>query len=208
MTFLSVSIITFITDSLIKKIVDNWYKENIYDKNLESYIVNQVFCNDRSLYSGDGYSWTKATMYSPYHRVLKQPSLMCQNQNDKFTLKVDSLSSIKGTSNYGNNALNYPVGIITVDEVILSGGFYGRMNSKYFVNTGGDYGMWTASSMNYAPAAGDSNVFAVRPGGIVESAYVVLSFGVRPVINLKSDINVISGSGTVNDPYILRDMDK
>ena len=50
-----------------------------------------------------------------------EPTLICQNNNDKFTLKVDSLSSIKGTSGYGNNTLNYPVGLMTIDEIVLAG---------------------------------------------------------------------------------------
>ena len=50
-----------------------------------------------------------------------EPTLICSNDNDKFTLKVNSLSSIKGTSGYGNNTLNYPGGLMTIDEIVLAG---------------------------------------------------------------------------------------
>ena len=43
----------------IKTVLDNWYKTNIVDKNLEQYIADSGFCNDRSIYSGgDGVSTT------------------------------------------------------------------------------------------------------------------------------------------------------
>ena len=70
-----------------------------------------------------------------------EPTLICSNDNDKFTLKVNSLSSIKGTSGYGNNALNYPVGLITADEVALAGSVYNVMNSKYYLYTANS--LWT-----------------------------------------------------------------
>ena len=46
-------------NSSIKTVLDNWYKTNIVDKNLEQYIADSGFCNDRSIYSGgDGVSTT------------------------------------------------------------------------------------------------------------------------------------------------------
>ena len=131
-----------------------------------------------------------------------EPTLICENTNDKFTLKVDGLSSIKGTSGYGNNVLNYPVGLITVDEMVLAGGLYNVMNSKYYLNNNGYF--WTSSpsnwDVNYA-RSGAWNVYS--PGDLVINDPDTVR-GVRPVINLISGVQVKSGSGSESDPYILK----
>ena len=197
-----------VKDSAIKTLVDSWYKTNIYDKNLESYIQNQIFCNDRSISTkswsiGDGYSLNKTTLYNPYYRMLTshEPTLICQNENDKFTLKVNSLSSIKGTSGYGNNTLNYPVGLMTTDEAVLAGGLYSTMNSKYYLNNN-NYN-WTLSPSYWAAPYAVSYVWNVFSAGDLGNNNSTTWRGVRPVINLKSNIKFTSGSGTENDPYVL-----
>ena len=197
-----------VKDSTIKTFIDNWYKTNIYDKNLESYIQNQIFCNDRSISTklwsvGDGYSLNKTTLYNPYYRMITshEPTLICQNENDKFTLKVDSLSSIKGTSGYGNNTLNYPVGLMTTDEVVLAGGLYNTMNSKYYLNNS-TY-TWTLSPSHWFAGNANSIAWIVYSTGDLNNNHPAAWRDVRPVINLISGIQVESGSGTENDPYIL-----
>ena len=193
-------------DSDIKIMVDNWYKNNIYDKNLESYIQNQIFCNDRSINAksgniGDGYSLNGTTLYSPYYRMLTshEPSLICKNTNDKFTLKLSGLSSIKGTSGYGNNALNYPVGLITVDELVLAGGLYNVMNSKYYLNNNSHW--WVLSPSFWDVNTARSATWSVVSNGGLYSNIPPTTRGVRPVINIKSTVKILSGSGTENDPY-------
>ena len=198
-----------VKDSNIKTIVDNWYKSNIYDKNLENYIQNQIFCNDRSISTkswsiGDGYSLNKITLYGPYYRILTsiEPTLICENTNDKFTLKVDGLSSIKGTSSYGNNVLNYPVGLITVDEMVLAGGLYSLMNSKYYLNNNGYF--WTSSPSHWYVNYAYSIAWNVdSTGGLINNDSATVR-GVRPVINLKPTAQISSGSGTELDPYIIK----
>ena len=193
-------------DSDIKIMVDNWYKKNIYDKNLESYIQNQIFCNDRSISTrswgeGIGYSLNGSTLYSAYHRTIlsHEPSLICEKNNDKFTLKLSGLSSIKGTSGYGNNVLNYPVGLITVDEMVLAGGLYNVMNSKYYLNNNSQW--WALSPSFWDVNTARSAVWSVVSTGGLYSNVPPTTRGVRPVINLKSNIQFQSGSGTENDPY-------
>lgn len=203
------SAVNNIKDSAIKTTIDNWYKTNIYDKNLESYIQNQVFCNDRSISTkswgvGDGYSLNKPTLYNTYYRMFSfhEPSLICQNKNDRFTLKVDSLSSIKGTNGYGNNNLNYPIGLMTIDEAMLAGGLYNNMNLKYYLNNN-DY-WWISSPFIWNDTNAVSFVMRVDADGNFNSANTLLSHGVRPVINLKTGVQLESGSGTESDPYILK----
>ena len=196
------------TDSKMKTTLDNWYKINIYDKGLESYIVNQTFCNDRSINQkswsiGDGYTLNKTTLYDPYYRMITshEPTLICKNNNDKFTLKTNALSNIKGTNGYGNNALNYPVGLMTADEVVLAGGRYDVMNSKYYLYNG--HYNWTSSPSYFSANEARSNVWSLTPSGAFYNAYPPSWQGARPVINLASGTLMTGGSGTENDPYII-----
>ena len=192
-----------VKDSAIKELVDNWYKTNIYDKNLEDYIQNQIFCNDRSVKWGDGYSLNKITIYNSNYRIitLKQPTVICLNNSDKFTLKVNGLSKINGTINYGNNNLNYPVGLVTADEVALAGGVYGVMNSKYYLYTADP--LWTLTPLTYLTTYIQSRNAFVEQDGKINNGMLNYELYVRPVINIKADIKFKSGSGSESDPYIL-----
>ena len=192
----------------MKITLDNWYKTNIYDKNLESYLVNQTFCNDRSISQkswsiGDGYTLNKTTLYSPYYRITtsREITLICQNSSDKFTLKTTSLSSIKGTSGYGNNALDYPVGLMTADEIVLAGGKYNVMNTKYYLYNG--YYNWTLSASYFNTNDAYSFMWLMTPSGSIDHNSPTSVLGVRPVINLSSETLLTGGSGTENDPYIV-----
>ena len=130
-----------------------------------------------------------------------KPTLICKNNNDKFTLKANALSSIKGTSGYGNNALNYPVGLMTADEVVLAGGRYDVMNSKYYLYNG--HYNWTSSPSLFSASGADSAVWYLYPSGALSSTRPASWQGARPVINLASGTLMTGGSGTENDPYII-----
>ena len=189
------------TDSEMKTTLDNWYKTNIYDKNLESYLVNQTFCNDRSLSNGDGYTLNKISFYNPLYRLTSshKPTLICKNNNDKFTLKINALSSIKGTSGYGNNALNYPVGLMTADEVVLAGGMYNVMNTKYYLYN--NVNTWTMSPLSYLTTYVQARSAFIDAKGYLNNGALDYSIIIRPVINLNTNVKIVSGSGTENDPY-------
>ena len=131
-----------------------------------------------------------------------EPTLICENANDKFTLKVDGLSSIKGTNGYGNNVLNYPVGLITVDEMVLAGGLYNVMNSKYYLNNNGYW--WTSSPSYWSVNSASSLAWDVRSTWDLNYINPATVCGVRPVINLKPTAQISSGSGTELDPYIIK----
>lgn len=59
---------------------------------------------------------------------------------------------------------------------------------------------WTLSPRSdYA-----SSAFYVYTSGYVEGArYVYNAYGVRPVAYLKSNIQIVNGTGTQSDPYII-----
>lgn len=189
-------------DSLVKQEIDKWYEDNILnntDSNgnlLSDYLSDEVFCNDRSLRSGNGYNFdANATVsYFPYYRNIsnKSPSLLCKEKNDRFTV----------SNTYGNTDLKYPIGLITVDEVALAGGMYSGMNYKYYLYIG--YSYWTMSPTYFLSTYAITQAHAVNDSGAISSYVVSGTAGVRPVINLSSEVQLADGIGTEEDPYILK----
>ncbi len=184
-------------DSTIKTVVDNWYKTNIEEARYASYISDTLFCNDRSFASNNsGTGAGTSTTYYRWHNVpwtsgtdKTNPRLMCKEQNDRFTVE---------DARMGNGDLTYPVGLLTTDEAALAGG-YDRSNSGYYLYTGNTY--WTMSPYTFSGSF--AYVRRVHSTGHVNSGdYVDYSYGVRPVLNLKSG-SLKSGSGTVLDPYLV-----
>lgn len=114
------------------------------------------------------------------------PSLKCAQENDRFTT----------TTSLGNGDLTYPVGLLTVDEVNMAGAIVIDTNYSYYLYTGDYY--WL-----FSPSAFDSdfaNVWGVGVDGYLNADFVVISYGLRPVISLKSNIG-FSGNGTMNNPF-------
>jgi len=177
------------TNSTIKTAVDNWYNTNIVNTGYAGYVVDAIYCNDRSLVSGSGVG-TTATTYGAYGRLVtnKTPSLVCSQAIDKFT---------KSTA-LGNGKLTYPVGLITADEVALAGGLNGTNNTAYYLYTGHYY--YTMSSYNFASST--ANIFGVNASGALSYSNNYTSYGVKPVISIRADA-IASGSGTTSSPFIV-----
>ena len=189
-------------DSNAKYFLDTWYETNIVGKTdsngslLTSYIVDGSFCNDRSFYSGNGYSLVPTTFYSGYKRLVsdanKSATLKCSNASDKFST----------TASRGNAKLKYPVALITADEVALAGGKAGMKNQDYYLRTNGYF--WTMTPLYFNASYAYAYVFSVYFSGELNAlSYVTLSFGVRAVINLRSDVLISQGEGTTDNPYFL-----
>ena len=175
-----------VNDSSIKTTLDNWYESNL--SNYSDYIDTEAgFCGDRTPYSGSGTGTTR-TYYAPYNRLCrnKTPSFECTNNSDLYTTTG---------SEDGNKALQYPIGLISADEVAYAGGVYNTSNSSYYLYINDAY--WTLSPSSYS---GGASVFFVSSYGSFGYAYVTSGYGVRPVINLRGDLSV-TGTGTSTDPY-------
>ncbi len=177
--------------STIKTAVDNWYKTNIVDAGYSDKVADVIYCNDRSMKSGTGYG-TTVTYYGTYQRIVDgiNPVLTCTNQNDRFTVE---------DTTKGNGALTYPVGLITADELSMGGAVYAYGNSSYYLYTGDFY--WTMSPSIFSD--GGALVWRLDYAGYFSYNSVNSPLGVRPVLSLKSDINV-TGRGTQSDPFVVQ----
>ena len=191
-------------DSNIKKYLDSWYRQNILDKGYADYIADSGFCNDRSLSTqvnnGDGVSTSgRSTYYGGYQRFFstKTPSLVCPNEgNNLFTTS---------SSDIGNQKLTYPIGLITVDELMLSGYANGYLNKSAYTYSSSTY--WTLSpSLFSVDSTAARELILNSDGNVPDWGYVTSSYGVRAVINLKSGTQISGGIGTSNDPYVVSDV--
>ena len=190
------------TPSTIKTAIDNWYKKTTLETDAttkELVSQDQIFCNDRSATTSDsgipgeisGSMSTSTTYYyGAYARLVKnkKPKLTCTTASDKFTVN---------TSN-GNEALTYPVGLITADEVAMAGGVNSsdNENSSYYLYTNQYY--WSGSPFNFNSSG--ASVFIVYSSGYLYGYSVDIASGARPVISLSSKAKLL-GSGTYNDVY-------
>ena len=178
-------------NSVIKNTLDTWYKNNLIS--YASYLADETFCSDRKVNSGSGYLTTGTTTYGAYGRlVLDQlPSLKCTQSNDKFNL---SNAEAK---------LDYSISLITADEVTMAGGLYNTANNNYYLYNG-QYS-WTLSPSRYNSYYSYSGVWYIDSlGSLGPWNNVTLSFGTRPVINLKADVQITKGDGTALNPYVVQ----
>ena len=177
--------------SNVKNAVDTFYQDVIIKNGLEKYISDTGFCGDRTILNGDGYSTTTTTNFNATERLLnnKTPILTCPDKEHDFYTTL--------TSSIGNKALKYPVGLITADETLLGGIVNGKISAGSYLRSSVWY--WTmtplSTSTGYTVGKDDNASFRTSITG---------NYGVRPVINLKSDVEITGGIGTINDPYIVK----
>ena len=202
-------------DSKIKKEVDTWYEKVFKDTKYEDYLSDEIFCNDRSttvpkddgttttINNRVGVSYNNAsTHFGAYNRsgytnnswkkkIL--PSLKCNQLNDAFTVN---------DTTKGNGDLTYPIGLITLDEAAYAGGRYGGntyANYGYYLYIGQHY--WTMSPIYLDVNTADAHGALVNLTGYLNHINTSYSLGVRPVINLTSEILYSGGNGTEDNPY-------
>ena len=189
-------------DSTIKTYIDNWYKNNLtaYTKYLSK---DAVYCNDRNLASGQTYSTTSNFDYASYERIYtnKQPTYNCTNMSDAFSVNNTSAK------------LDYPVGLMSIDELSYAGGqAWTKLTAPY---------AWYYTNANGKSSYGDAVFWALSPYGWVEShsavwyvigfsnpgdlfAYILdYSLAVRPSVSLSSCNLIFRGNGSPENPYVV-----
>ena len=181
-------------DSTIKTYVDNWYKNNLTD--YTKYLSNDaVYCNDRNFVSGGTYltTWERINANKP------QPTYNCTNMSDAFS--VDNTSA----------KLDYPVGLMTIDEISYAGGeLYTNLTvpyAWYYTNANGesitgDAASWSLSPLN--PTEIGSQVLlwhGSNSPGYLSYNYVDDSLAVRPSVSLSSCNLISRGNGSPENPY-------
>ncbi len=203
------------TNSTIKTYIDTWYKNNL--TSYTNYLSKDaVYCNPRSL----TYTDSSGADFETITRLSADaPTLNCSNVKDAFS--VNNFSA----------KLDYPVGLMTADEVTYAGSVYFDYRSTplkgyYYTNSvggaivGNDNRWWTMSPTIYS----NNNIYGRQEScfGVFNMTKYVLnkvysdtsaeigqlllgitteSEVVRPVISLKSCTLWKSGDGSATSPY-------
>ena len=187
------------TDSTIKTIIDNWYKDNL-NTNYGKYLsTTAVYCNDRA-YTVSG----RDTYFGAYTRLItnKTPSYDCTATEDKFT--VDST--------VGNGKLTYPIALMTADEVSFAGGLmYTNAPTWYYLNNKGtssintDFKEWWLMTPTYWYSDKIAITFKVSSfenrKAHLSAQSVFDNLYIRPVISLKKELLYKTGDGSATKPY-------
>ena len=187
--------------SVVKGVIDTWYSTNL--SSYSKYISTEaVYCNDRNVASGTySAAGSERFNYMAYGRLAskKTPTYDCTTPEDAFS---------------GSNAkakLTYPIGLMTADEVSYAGGLAWTNNPSvwYYLNsTGscitGSTWWWLLSPLCWNGTNAYS--FGVRGSnypGRLDYYNVANTFGVRPVVSVKSTVTITGGNGAPETPYTI-----
>ena len=186
--------------STIKATIESWFESTDLDdeENLKK-LEDIVYCDDRSV-TDTNHGWCKdgeGTLLMRYSTFTRRengtPNLSCRQtigNRDRFTYK-DIVN--------GNGLLNWPVGLLSADEIMLAGG-QNSSNSDYYLYTGQRY--WALSPIMFS--GDNSHSFHVHGDGVLSNNFTFNLSGVRPVNSLSSSVLPnLSGIGTETDPYVV-----
>ena len=208
-------------DSTIKTAIESWFRTNLTNevdntkRNFVSYLEDTVYCNDRGVktvsgntsyptyqesgWNPSGGDLTKYLYFGTWDRNINNwystsnvPSTACPNETDRFSVG----SSVAH--------LNYPVGLLTADEVIMAGvaGNSNTSNNTYYLYTGGNY--WSLSPSSFVSNS-SAYGFRVNSTGVLGVPIVNVAIGLRPVVSLKPGTEFESGGdGTPTKPYVVK----
>ena len=181
------------TDSTIKTTIDTWYQNNLtnYTKYLST---SAVYCNDRSEETEGSYSTSTEFNFASYKRLVtdETPTYNCNDIRDAFSVENTSAK------------LDYPIALMTVDEMVFAGGISGQtMSTPYAWFHTNSVGYWWSLSPShwYVYFAGEWGWNTRREQFGIDN--VGNTGAVRPAISLKSCAKWASGDGTAENPYTI-----
>ena len=170
----------YYTNSQVKSTLESWYQTNIGSKtNLASKVASgNYYCEqakakrDSSLTSGN----TNMTVYSSY-----TPDFKCSSDGN------------------GKGVINASVGLLSYDEVVYAGGYYGKSNNSYYLYNNTYF--WTMSPAGFSGST--LFVWYVGTTGGIYSNTVTATLVVRAVLNLTADTKISDGDGTKENPFVV-----
>ena len=201
-----------INKSTILTNLETWYKNNL--ASYESKLADTIWCNDKSTFTtfrngstygtGLGYG-TNRTGYGAYNRiyggdtsVYANPSMICPNDNNGGKL---SKFTVGDTIN-GNGNLTYKVGLLTADEAAFAGFVNGKSNYSTYLQENTDNQGWQTLTSCYFDGEYAMNFYVGM--GSLSYTTVTSYLALRPAISLISATTISGGSGTSEDPYVIK----
>ena len=169
----------YYTNSQAKTTLESWYQTNIGSKaDLAKNVASGAYyCEQAKAKYEDGATSGSATM-TTYNKYT--PDFKCSSDGN------------------GKGVVSANVGLLSYDEVLYAGGYYGKSNNSYYLYNNTYF--WTMSPAGFA--SGRSLVWDVYTSGNIDNYYVNGTYAVRAVLNLTDD-TLATGSGTSSDPFVV-----
>ncbi len=199
------------TSDLYKATQEFYYYGILEPSDGDKYLSDQYFCASRQRYLKDynetGHAYipvdyiqgTFGEYYYDIHFNKIPTDLKCYSQDDLYTMQGSAV---------GNALLDHPVGLITAEEAVLAGGYLaiGENNNDFDLAENTNYFLYTGQgSITVSPSSAFEMEGARYNMVVINSSEGELyDYGVNkynPVVNIRSDVQIISGNGTWNDPY-------
>ncbi len=147
-----------------------------YEDNIKAFennLEDTLYCNDRTSLNGN---------------AKKEMIFACPNKADSFSTKEEN----------GNAKLTYPIALLTKEEIILSGLNTEKENTNY-LTTNSNILTMTPAKINI----NESKMVIISSMNKIDSLKSTEKAEIKPVISLKKDTLIVSGTGTLDDPYII-----
>ena len=170
----------YYTNSQAKTQLENWYQTNIggkadLAKNVASgaYYCEQAKAKRNSNWTSGSATMTTSNKYTPDFKCV--------------------------TDGNGKGVVNANMGLLTYDEVVYAGGYFGQSNSNYYLYNNTYF--WTMSPAGFE--SGYSYVWLVGTSGNFYRDDVNYANRLRPVLILNADTQISLGDGTINSPFVV-----
>ena len=170
----------YYTNSQAKTTLESWYQTNIGSKSnlVKNVASGAYYCEQAKAKYYDSYTSGNATM-TTYNKYT--PDFKCSSDGN------------------GKGQVNASVGLLTYDEVVYAGGYYGQNNSNYYLYNNTSF--WTMSPAGFT--SGISTVWRVHTAGNINDNTVGNTNRLRPVLILNADTKISNGDGTINSPFVV-----
>lgn len=154
--------------------LDLWYRDNL--EKYENNLISNRYCVDDSIINEDGIN----TYYGSKDRLVN--------------------------NNYSYNCLGTiytsRIGLLSLDEIIMAGASMTEQNQSFYLYLPNKVVSWWTITPRISDSK-DITFFEITKEGKIGESSGNYFRGVRPVINLVKK-TIVTGSGTLDDPYITK----
>ncbi len=154
--------------------LDLWYRDNL--EKYENNLISNRYCVDDSIINEDGIN----TYYGSKDRLVN--------------------------NNYSYNCLGTiytsRIGLLSLDEIIMAGASMTEQNQSFYLYLPNKVVSWWTITPSISDSK-DITFFEITKEGKIGESSGNYFRGVRPVINLVKK-TIVTGSGTLDDPYITK----
>ena len=171
----------YYSNSEAKTQLESWYQTNIGSKSdlAKNVASGNYYCEQAKTKLSDNWESGSATMttYTSY-----TPDFKCT------------------TDGNSKGIVNSNIGLLSYDEAVYAGGYYGKSNSNYYLYNSNIY-WWTMSTVGFSDS--HSRIWRMSTTGDIDYNNVYITLCLRAVLNLNADTQISDGNGTKENPFVV-----